>query len=118
MGLKEVGVQLAKDGCIIGKHGNDRERSSVPSIYAIGDVLQVFFYLCYWRCTPGIFLSMLLEMNSRYFSICAIGDVIKVFFYLCDWRCTPGIFLSMLFEIYSRYFCIYAIGDVLEIFSI
>ena len=79
MGLKEVGVQLANNGCIIGKHGNDQERSSVPNIYAIGDVLQVFFYLCYWRFNPGIFLSMLLEMYSRYFCIYAIGEVLEIF---------------------------------------
>ena len=36
-----MGVNLDFDGCIIGNYGKERERSSVPNIFAIGDILQV-----------------------------------------------------------------------------
>ena len=42
LNLSEVGVYTdTETGKIIGNHDNDYERSSVPNIYAIGDVLYV-----------------------------------------------------------------------------
>ena len=42
MGLQEIGVQLdSKTGYIVGGH-KDFEMTSVPHIYAIGDVLKVW----------------------------------------------------------------------------
>ena len=42
LNLESVGVLLDKDNRkIIGNHDNDQERSSVPHIYGLGDVLQV-----------------------------------------------------------------------------
>ena len=41
MGLQEIGVELdSKTGCIVGGH-KDFETTSVPHVYAIGDVLKV-----------------------------------------------------------------------------
>lgn len=40
IGLQQAGVNLDFDGCIIGNYGKERERSSVPNIFAIGDILQ------------------------------------------------------------------------------
>lgn len=45
IGLAEVGVEMDQIGYIVGNHGGDSERSSVPNIYAIGDVLQVVLRL-------------------------------------------------------------------------
>ena len=42
LNLESVGVKTdEKTKKIIGNHDHDRERSSVPNIYAIGDVLHV-----------------------------------------------------------------------------
>jgi pyruvate/2-oxoglutarate dehydrogenase complex dihydrolipoamide dehydrogenase (E3) component len=45
IGLAELGVEMDQSGYIVGNHGGDSERSSVPNIYAIGDVLQVFILI-------------------------------------------------------------------------
>ncbi|ESO01919.1 hypothetical protein HELRODRAFT_188524 [Helobdella robusta] len=40
IGLQQAGVTLDVDGCVVGNFQNEREKSSVPHIYAIGDALQ------------------------------------------------------------------------------
>jgi thioredoxin reductase (NADPH) len=40
LGLTALGVTMDESGFIVGDNGNDHERSSVPNIYAIGDVLK------------------------------------------------------------------------------
>ena len=46
LGLENTRVQLDEAGYLVGKHSGDFERTSVPHIYAIGDVLKVCF--CVW----------------------------------------------------------------------
>jgi len=41
IGLTELGVEMDESGFIVGNHGGDAERTSVPNIYAIGDILKV-----------------------------------------------------------------------------
>ena len=46
LNLESVGVKTdEKSKKIIGNHDHDQERSSVPNIYAIGDVLHVSWFL-------------------------------------------------------------------------
>ena len=41
LGLRDVGVELDKGGFVVGGHSEDHERTSVPNVYAVGDVLKV-----------------------------------------------------------------------------
>ena len=41
LGLRDVGVELDKGGFVVGGHSDDHERTSVPNVYAVGDVLKV-----------------------------------------------------------------------------
>ena len=41
LGLREVGVELDEGGFVVGGRDADHERTSVPNIYAVGDVLKV-----------------------------------------------------------------------------
>jgi pyruvate/2-oxoglutarate dehydrogenase complex dihydrolipoamide dehydrogenase (E3) component len=46
LGLEKVGVEVDKEGYVVGGHGGDHEKSSVSHIYAIGDILKVLYSLC------------------------------------------------------------------------
>jgi thioredoxin reductase (NADPH) len=61
MGLKEVGVKLAKNGKVI---ANDDDTTSVPSIYAIGDVCEGRLELTPTAIRAGRFLAERLFKNQ------------------------------------------------------
>lgn len=72
LGLEEAGVQIA-NGYVVGGHKGDTERSSVDTIYAIGDVLKVSCYLVM------IGRRLFYDLSSGVFSSCC-----KSSFFVCS----------------------------------
>lgn len=59
-------------GFIVGSHSGDQERSSVPNIYAIGDVLKVLLLLQLLLLVVVAALVLLLVLLYKIFSFTAL----------------------------------------------